>query len=183
MIEYLQDGLYQLKNKQTKGAKLHASIRWELRERNAPKTFFKVLERQNMQNQTISELYTDNNKSKYSGNPKDILKSAKRFYEKLYLMETTLKAATTEFLSKFPNRKEVSNEQCNLCEAKISLDEIIKSINSQINNKSPGNYGLTAEIYKHFSNEFPVLLDVYDSWGKLGTMSVTSKTGMISVIY
>ena len=43
------------------------------------KTFFKVLERQNMQNQTISELYTDDNKSKYSRNPKDILKLAKKF--------------------------------------------------------------------------------------------------------
>ena len=41
--------------------------------RKCAKTFFKVLERQNMKNQTISELYTDDNKSKYSSNPKDIL--------------------------------------------------------------------------------------------------------------
>ena len=53
----------------------------------------------------------------------------------------------------------------------MSLDEIIKSTNSETNNKSPGNNGLPAEFYKHFSNELaPVLLDVYDSWGKLGTM-------------
>ena len=32
-----------------------------------------------MQNQPIFELYTDDNKSKYSSNPKDILKSAKKF--------------------------------------------------------------------------------------------------------
>ena len=38
----------------------------------------KVLERQNMQNQTILELYTDDKKSKYSSNAKDILKSAKK---------------------------------------------------------------------------------------------------------
>ena len=31
-----------------------------------------------MKNQTIFELYTDDNKSKYSSNPKDILKSAKK---------------------------------------------------------------------------------------------------------
>ena len=35
-----------------------------------------------MQNQTIFELYTDVNKSKYSSNPKDILKSAKENYQK-----------------------------------------------------------------------------------------------------
>ena len=48
------------------------------RAKNSPKLFFKVLERQNMQNQAIFELYTDDNKSEYSSNPKDILRSAKK---------------------------------------------------------------------------------------------------------
>ena len=46
--------------------------------KNSPKLFFKILERQNMQNQTIFELYTDDNKSEYSSNPKGILRSAKK---------------------------------------------------------------------------------------------------------
>ena len=40
----------------------------------------------------------------------------------------------------------ISNEQFNLCEAKIYLDEIIRFINSQIKNKSPGNDDLTTEF-------------------------------------
>ena len=104
----------------------------------------------------------------------------KKNYKKLYTKEITSKAATTEFLSKIPNRKKISNGQFNLCETKISLDKVIKPINSQ-KNKSPC---LTAEFFKHFSNELaPVILDVYDPWGKLGTMPVTSRTGIISVIY
>ena len=80
--------------------------------------------------------------------------------------------ATTEFLSKIPNSKKISNEHFNLSEVEIALDEIMKSINTETN-KSSGNDGLTAEFYKPFSNELaPVLLDVYDSWGKLGTMGV-----------
>ena len=71
------------------------------------------------------------NKSKYSSNPKDTLKSARTIYEKLYTKETTSKAPTTEFLSKIPNRKKISNEKFNLREAKISLDEMLKSIDSQ----------------------------------------------------
>ena len=60
----------------------------------------------------------------------------------------------------------------------------MKSINSETNDKSPGNDGLTAEFYKHFSNELAaVILDVYDSWRKLGIISVTSRTGIISAIY
>ena len=178
----LQDELHQLENKQAKGAKLRANIRQELEGEKCSKTFFKVLERQNMQNQTIFELYTGDNKSKYSSNPKDILKSAKKIM-KLYTKWTST-AATTEFVWKIPNRKKISYEHFNLCEAEISLDEIIKSINSETNNKPPGNDGLTAEFYKHFSNELaPVLLDVYDSWGKLDTMGVTYRTGIISAIY
>ena len=50
-----------------------------------------------------------------------------------------------------PNKKKVSNEQFNLSEAKISLDEIIRYINSQTNNKSSGNDALTTKFYKHFS--------------------------------
>ena len=81
-----------------------------------------------MQNQRIFELYTDNNKSKYSSNPKDILKSGKKKknYEKFYT-KRTFTAATTEFFWTIPNRKKISNEYFNLCEAEISL----KSINSE----------------------------------------------------
>ena len=64
MIKNLQDELYQLGNKQAKGAKLHGNIRWELRAKNAPKSFFKSSKlEQNTQNQTISE--SDDCKSKY----------------------------------------------------------------------------------------------------------------------
>ena len=72
-----------------------------------------------MKNQTIFELYTDDNKSKYSSNPKDILKSAKKVM-KLYTKGTST-AATTEAVSKIPNIKKISNEH-NLCEAVISID-------------------------------------------------------------
>ena len=91
--------------------------------RKCTKTFFKVLERQNLQDQTISELYTDDNESKYSSNPKDIFKPTKNFYETFYNKETTSKAATIEFLTKIPNKEKISNQQFNLCEARISLDE------------------------------------------------------------
>ena len=96
----------------------------------------------------------------------------------------TFTIATTQFLSKIRNRKKIFNEHFNLFEAEISLDEIIKCVRYETNNKSPCNNGLTAEFYKHFPNELaPVFLDVYDSRGKLGTMGVTSRTGIISVKY
>ena len=73
-----------------------------------------------MKNQTIFELYTDNNKFNYSSNPKDILKSAKKIM-KLYNKWLST-AATTEAVCKIPNIKKISNEHFNLCEAEISID-------------------------------------------------------------
>ena len=67
---------------------------------------------------------------------------------------------------------------------KISLDQIIKSINSQVNNKSQGKDGFAAEFYEHFFNELaPVFLDVCDSCGNLATMCFTSATGIIFDIF
>ena len=83
MIENLQDEPYQLENKQAKVAKLRVNTRWELEGEKYPKIILKVLERQNPHNQTISQLHTDDNKSKYSRNPKGLFKSAKKFYETL----------------------------------------------------------------------------------------------------
>ena len=59
-------------------------------------------------------------------------KSEKQFRTK----KTTSKAATTKFFSKISNRKKISIEKFNFCEAKIPLDGIIKSINPQANQKS-----------------------------------------------
>ena len=132
-----------------------------------------------MQSQTIFELYIDDNKA--------ILRTflnLQRNFMKSFTPKQTSTATTTEFLSKISKRKKISHEHFNLCEREISLDEIIKSIASETNNKSPGNDGITAEFYKHLSNELaPVPFDVYDSWGKPGTMGVTSRTGIISAMY
>ena len=63
----------------------------------------------------------------------------------------------------------------------MSLDEYIKSISFQTN-EIPGNDSFTTEFHKHFSNESLVLLDVYKSWEKIGTVDVASKTVMLTVI-
>ena len=126
-----------------------------------------------MQNQTISELYIDDQKSKYSNNPSEILKSAKSFYKNLYTRDKGSKSATDELLNKIPPNRKISKEHFKLCEAEISLDEIIKAINSKKNNKSPGNDGLTAEVYKQFLNELaPILLEVYNSGNNLALLAL-----------
>ena len=71
LINNLQDELYSLESKQARGAKIRANIRWYLEGEKCSKSFFKILERQNMQNQNVSELYTVDKKSKFSSKPED----------------------------------------------------------------------------------------------------------------
>ena len=55
----------------------------------------------------------------------------------------------------------ISNEQFHLCGTEISL-----------------------KIYKTVLNELsPILLDVFESWDKFDTMAISSRTGLMSVIY
>ena len=88
-------------------------------------TFFEALERQNMQNKIIFELYADDNKSLYPSNPKDILKSEKK-KKKLYTKQTST-AANTNFLAKLITERKYLINTLDLCEAEVSVDEIIKS--------------------------------------------------------
>ena len=74
-----------------------------------------------MKNRTIFEFYNDDNKSNYSSNSKDILKSANKIM-KLYTKWTSTAAATTEAVRKVPSIKKISNEHFNICEAEISID-------------------------------------------------------------
>ena len=69
-----------------------------------------------MQNQTIFELYTDDNKPKYFGSPKDILKSAKKKSTLSELPQLPLLNLFRRFLTE----KKISNEDFNLCKAEIS---------------------------------------------------------------
>ena len=59
MSENLRNELYYLEKKQSKSAKLRVNIKWKPKGKKCSKTFFKALEKQNIQNQTISELYID----------------------------------------------------------------------------------------------------------------------------
>ena len=130
MINNLQGELYSLECKQARGAIIRANVRLDLEGEKCSKSSFRILERQNMQNQTISELYTDDKKSKFSSNPEDILKSAKKIYENLYTRKKVSKSATNKLLNKIPLKKKISKEHFFLCEAEMSLDEIIKAINA-----------------------------------------------------
>ena len=80
---------------------------------------FSKLERTNIRKQTISKFILMIINQNILASLLTFSNLQKNFYEKFYTKEATFKTATTEFLSQIPNRKNISNEQFHLCEAKI----------------------------------------------------------------
>ena len=95
-----------------------------------------------MLNGTISELYTDDKKSKYSVNSNDVLKSVKNFYEKPKVQQWQFwilsiwykpnrqptKLPLLNVLAKFLIERKCQINNFTHCEANISLEKVIKSI-------------------------------------------------------
>ena len=113
VIENMQEKLHQGKHKQSKDAKICASIRWELEYEKCSKTFCKIFARQNMQNQTNTKRFS---------NPEEIFKSAKNFLEKRNPKEDSSKTTISQVLSKNSKRRKTSKQHYNFTEAKISLE-------------------------------------------------------------
>ena len=88
MIENLQEKLHPGKRKQSKGAKICASIRCELQCKKCSKTFCKIFGRQTIQNQA---------NAKHQRYPKYIFRSAKYFKKSLTLERTSLKLPYLKF--------------------------------------------------------------------------------------
>ena len=96
MTENFQDKLHQEESKQSKGAKICASIRRKLECEKCSKTFCQTFARQNMQNQT---------NAKHCINCEDISKSTKNVLEKRSIKEDSSNTTTSKILSKICNRK------------------------------------------------------------------------------
>ena len=69
------------------------------------------------------------------------------------------------YLENMPLPK-LANEQTLSCEGIISEDEVLKSLKSMENNKSPGNEGISEEFYEYFWDEVkkPFLASIHKSF-------------------
>ena len=96
MTENFQDKLHHEECKQSKGAKICASIRRKLECEKCSNTFCQIVARQNMQNQT---------NAKDSINSEHIFKSTKNVLKKRSTKEDSSNTTTSNVLSKICSRK------------------------------------------------------------------------------
>ena len=116
-------------------------------------------------------------------NQSEINNELYKFYKNLFKENlNTSKEAISSFLENI-NLSTLTNEQALECEGIISKTELLKSLKSMKNDKSPGNDGITKELYKFFWDDIKNSLS--DSIKKSfisGELSTSQKQAVIKLI-
>ena len=119
MTEDFKDKLHQDECKQSKGAKICASIRREIECQKCSKTFCQIFAKQNMQNQTNGN---------HSINSENIFKSIKNVLEKPSTKEDSSNTTTPKFLSKICNGKNLHSSNTTFPWLKVLYKFMVQSV-------------------------------------------------------
>lgn len=177
--------LENLERERSKGIILRAKSQWvEDGEKNT--SYFLRLEKQNYCNKLITKIKI---RDKVITNPVEILEEERNFYMKLYSNDITA-VETDEIIENCEHKftgnmslPKLNDMQKTQCEGLITENELLKSIKSFKNNKTPGTDGLTAEFYKFFWQDIKhILLSSINFALTQGRLSVEQKRGIISLL-
>ena len=136
--------LERINAEKTEGIKIRSRAQWvEENERNSK--LFINMEKRNYEMKHITKL-KDSNDCDVT-DPKEILKLQKEFYEKLYSNNSRCESFDDFFLDNLPH---LSQENCDILEAPVTMNDITNAVKSLKGGKSPGTDGFTANFYKFF---------------------------------
>ena len=116
--------------------------------------YFLNLEKQKAVNGTVKKIIKDHIEIT---DQLKIQHELRMFYEQLF--KKTICNANSKIVSFLDNISlpVINNDFFNLCENDLTEDELLISLKSMQNNKTPGNDGLTKEFYETFWNEIKLV--------------------------
>jgi len=121
----------------------------------------------------------------FTTDPFKILSEQQRFYEELYSCRNNNNDSSlkTESFLKDLNIPRLSEEEKLFCEGRITLEECTLTLESFLNNKTPGNDGIPIEFYKNISSLLcePFIQCTNECFEK-GDMSCSQKQALITFI-
>jgi hypothetical protein len=181
--EGIKEEIEEYNSEKARGVWLRSKSDWlEYGERNT--SFFLRLENRNRQIKNITTLL--NEKGDVISEQKDILEEEMRYYKLLYTQPVEGDPEIRESAKEFFMSEEIpkiSEEDCNICDAELSKEEVGRALKDLKNGKTPGTDGLPPDFYKFFWKDLNDL--VFDSlnyvWEK-GEMSIDQRRGVINLI-
>ena len=179
--EEAKNQLKLIEENEAKGSMIRSRAQF-IEEGEKPTRYFFNLEKHNALKISIRKLILPGGTS--TTNPEEILEYQRSFYQNLYTSRGLLSHLTNErnyFLDQ--NVKSLSDGNKELCEGKLSLNEIENTLKCFKLNKSPGNDGIPIEFYKVFwaklgQNLLSCLNCCYDK----GELTVSQRQAIISLI-
>ena len=112
----------------------------------------------------------------------EVLEEIKKFHKKLFMKQDLNKSDTQIFLEGL-NLPKISDSEQLLCETEITLDDLKESMLSMCDDKSPGNDGITRELYNFFWEDVGMLM--YDSFMEAKVkkeLSVSQRQAIIKLL-
>ena len=181
----IKSQLEDMEKERARGIILRSKAQWvEEGEKNT--SYFLRLEKQNFCNKLITKIKTEN---EVITNPKDILEEGRKYYMNLYSDDNRnsidglpVNLIEEGFLNSTSLPK-LNENQKSQCEGLMTESELLKSIKTLKNGKTPGTDGLTAEFYKFFWNDIKdLLLSSINYALEYGRMSTEQRRGIISLL-
>ena len=145
--------------------------------------FFHSIIKENHQKHTIVLLKTA---QRETTDQKQILMEIKNFYKELYSTQfnSSISYESQRDKACFDHFTKFQSESSNEMETQLTLDELTKSLKQFSNNKTPGSDGLSKEFYETFWTLLgPILLQTFNYCFETGTLSVSQRKGVISLLH
>ena len=181
-LERKQKELEDIRLPKVKGTMLRAKSRY-YEEGEKPTKYFCNLERRNYISKAINRLIVNDIEIT---NPAEILNQQNLYYKNLYsskLMEKDEVNVHAGFFLKEDNVNALTNHQKQMCEGKVTLEELKSVLKGMSNGKSPGSDGFTVEFYKFFMPDLGhFLVRSLNCAFRLGELSLTQKQGVITCL-
>ncbi len=175
-----REDLDKIHEEKTKGARIRCRANWYEDGEKSTK-YFLNLEKRNYNNKVINKLIDKD--SNVITDVKQIQNEQKSFYEDLY--SSRLRADNNEAHDLFfPDvRTTLTEDESADIEGEISESELLASLKSTANNKSPGSDGFPCEFYKFFWQDITTLVvNSLNMALRKGEMSSTQKHGLITLL-
>lgn len=178
-LEVLENQLSVIQKEKCQGAVLRSKADWALEgERNT--SYFLKLEKHRQRSNTVYELEDSNGCC--VKDTTSILNTVYKFYSDLYKYEQIDANSMHDILS-YVNVY-LDEPASDLCDTKISLDELTKTVKGMSNNKSPGIDGLTVEFYKYFWNVIgPILNELFCEIHTKEVLTNSMRKGILTPVY
>ncbi len=152
-----------------------------IEEGEKPTKYFFQLVKMVRANSAILELKDPDSPQVFKA-PEELSSHIFSFYGKLYQKNETNRQAINQLLES--SELKLSGQSKIMCDAPLTLEEVIQAIHHQKPNTSPGIDGITNEFYrKHAEQIAPILLAVYNDWLQKEILPISQRTGIICLIY